>query len=341
MTLCPRPLNGTAGRWQDGPAYPNISVRKGAVPMNYVIGIDSGGTHYRVLACDLQGGQLGSYTGQPANHYCMPYEEVSERVNRSIDACLAQFGGRREEARCLVCGTTGLDSAEDEALLRGLYQGLPGFACPVRVINDAELAHYTVTGGEGVLVISGTGSIAFGRSRAGKTARAGGWMFSILGDEGSGTWVSRAALHEVARWLDGAAPAGPMVQSVCSTLGIADRGDLNRIAARSSVPPWQVPALGKLVNKAAGEGDEAARAILKQAAGMVFSIVEDLVRSLGLEQTEPDFKLGVWGSSILHSAQTMEEFRALAARRFPQAVLCLPGRTAAQGAVSMALELIG
>lgn len=309
--------------------------------MKYVIGIDSGGTNYRVMACDLQGNTLGSYTGVPANHYNITMEEMTERVNRNIDCCLAQFGGSRADACCLVCGTTGLDSPEDERLLGDFYGNLPGFCCPVKVINDAELAHYTVTGGTGVLVISGTGSIAFGRNKAGQTARSGGWIFTILGDEGSGTWVTRAALRYVGRYLDGAVPPGPMVECVCRELNISSRHDLNTLAASAGSPPWYLPPLGKLVNEAAAQGDEAALRILKEAAGLVFAIVEDIVAALGMERTEPDFKLGVWGSNILQSAYVLNEFRALAEQRFPQAVLCLPEHTATEGAVSMALELAG
>lgn len=309
--------------------------------MKYVIGIDSGGTNYRVLACDLQGNVLGNYTGDPANHYYITMEEMSVRVNRNIDRCLEQFGGRRADACCLVCGTTGLDSPEDKKLLDDFYGSLPGFTCPVRVVNDAELAHYTVTGGTGVLIISGTGSIAFGRSRDGREARSGGWLFTILGDEGSGAWVSRAALRYVGRWLDGAVEEGPMVKKVCAELGIASRHDLNSIASRAGTPPWYLPPLGKLVNEAAAEGDEAAAAILRESGALVFAVVEDIVRALDLERTEPDFKLGVWGSNILRSPTVLGEFRARAAKRFPQAVICLPERSATEGAVSMALEMIG
>ena len=308
--------------------------------MKYVIGIDSGGTNYRVMACDLQGNTLGSYTGEPANHYSLPLEACAARINHSIDTCLAQFGGRRADACCLVCGTTGLDSDEDAEILNRLYSGLPGFSCPVKVINDAELAHNTVTGGEGVLVISGTGSIAFGRNKAGRTARSGGWMFTILGDEGSGAWVSRAALRQVGRYLDGAASAGPMVESVCRQLCITSRDDLNRIAAGAGAPPWTLPPLGKLVNEAADAGDAAALAMLRRSAARVFAIVEDIACALDIERTEPDFKIGVWGSNILHSTYILDEFRALAAQRFPQARICLPQRTALEGAVHMALEEI-
>lgn len=308
--------------------------------MKYVIGIDSGGTNFRVEACDLTGNQLAFYIGVPANHYYVDEEELSRRVNANIDACLAMFGGKREDAACLVCGTTGLDSPEDEALLNRFYGSLPGFHCPVKVINDAELAHYTVTGGFGVLVISGTGSIAFGRNKAGQTRRTGGWLFTIQGDEGSGTWISRMALRYVGRWLDGAVPESPLVTMVCEHLHIKDRNDLNTIAARSGTPPWYTPPLAEIVNKAADAGDAAAADILQQAADLVAQLVEDTAAALDMPRTEPNFIIGVWGSAILKSPRMLKTFRARLARTCPQAEIRLPQRSATEGAVAMALDLL-
>jgi N-acetylglucosamine kinase-like BadF-type ATPase len=66
----------------------------------------------------------------------------------------------------------------------------------VAAIPDVELAHRAAfAGGPGVLVIGGTGSIAIARDRRGRARRAGGWG-QLLGDEGSGFWIGRAALHD-------------------------------------------------------------------------------------------------------------------------------------------------
>lgn len=308
--------------------------------MKYVIGIDSGGTNFRVEACDLTGKQLGFYIGIPANHYYVKEDEMLRRVNASIDACLAQFGGKREDAVYLLCGTTGLDSDEDSELLNRFYGSLPGFSCPVKVINDAELAHYTVTGGTGVLVLSGTGSIAFGRNKAGQTARAGGWMFTIHGDEGSGTWISRQALRYIGRWLDGAVPESVMVRMICEELNIHTRSDLNAIALRSGTPPWYTPPLAELVNKAAEAGDEAAADILRQAADHIALLVQDTATALNMFATEPDFTVGLWGSTIVKSPRMQAALRCQLAKTCPQATICLPQRTATAGAVAMALDLL-
>ena len=256
--------------------------------MDYVLGIDSGGTNYRVEAQDTDGHQLGYYVGQPVNHYNFAKEEWQNRINENIDACLAQFGGQRSKVKALVCGTTGIDSDADEVMLNAFYRSLPGFACPMQVVNDAELAHYTVTGGTGVLVISGTGSIAYGRSRDGRTCRTGGWMFTIEGDEGSGTWVSRMALRQVGRYLEGAAPESPLTRAVCATLSIHTRDDLNSVALAGGQAPWGMPHLGKLVNESAEEGDVAAVKILQQAAGLIRHLRADLCDPPGLGQALGD-----------------------------------------------------
>ena len=72
-----------------------------------------------------------------------------------------------------------------------------GYKARVVVVNDALVAlEAAIPGGPGVVIISGTGSIAYGRNAAGEAARAGGWGY-VLGDEGSGYWIGRAALRAV------------------------------------------------------------------------------------------------------------------------------------------------
>ena len=190
--------------------------------MKYVIGIDSGGTNYRLRAASLDGTILGSYVGRPASIYSLENDELIERIGANIDALLETFGGRREDALYILCGTTGADSDEDVEQIHRVYSSLPGFDCPVRILNDVQLAHYAVIGGPGVLIISGTGTIAYAVDAEGNEVRSGGWLFSILGDEGSGAWVSRMALRQLGRFYDGILPRSPLISKVEET-GIGRR----------------------------------------------------------------------------------------------------------------------
>ena len=251
--------------------------------MKFVIGVDSGGTHYRIKACDLSGKCLGYTEGAPANHHYLNPEEMKLRIESSLTDCLGQFGGRIENLCMLVCGTTGIDSKEDYRRLMELYTGIGGSSCPVILMNDAELAHYTVTGGEGVLLISGTGSIVTGKNKNGKTARAGGWPLAILGDEGSGTWVTKMALRHVGRWLDEAVEKTVMTERICDLLGIREREDLIAMALESGINPANLPQLGKLVNEAAEEGDPYAKEILAEAAHHLAALIRDIGYALDLK----------------------------------------------------------
>ncbi|QQO08482.1 N-acetylglucosamine kinase [Breznakiella homolactica] len=303
----------------------------------YVLGIDSGGTHYRVLAVDENGQKLGEYSGGTCSHYYFPREEMVRGINENIDRCLETFGGRREDCRYIVCGTTGLDSKEDEAILIEAYESLAGFSCPVYCINDAELAHHTVTGGVGALVISGTGSIAFGRSSDGRSARTGGWLFSIMGEEGSGSWVSRMALRHLGNCLDGAAERGPLAELVSAETNVHTHKELMDLAVAIGTPPWREPKLGALVDKAADAGDPYAAEIITKAAHEIFKLAETIVTMLQLD-AEPDFKIGIWGSNIVNSRRHREIFTGLIGQRFPRAAVILPSKSAAQGAAELALD---
>lgn len=308
--------------------------------MRYVLGIDSGGTKYRVRAAGMDGRLLGEeYTGTTCGHYLLGQDEMLRRINHHIDACLATFGGHRADCAALVCGTTGYDSEEDGVLLNTVYQSLPGFCCPTQCMNDAQLAHYTVTGGVGVLVISGGGSIGFGRNQKGQTARCGGWLFTIMGDEGSGTWMARMALRHLARWLDGMVPDTLFTQMLREELGISTHRQLMDLAARMAKPFWETPPLSRLADEAAAKGDPYAAEIVRGAASETFTLAAFLADALCLEAENPAFAMGLWGSNAVCSPLHIQTFRESAARRYPQARVLLPEKTATEGAVELALSL--
>ena len=104
----------------------------------------------------------------------------------------------------------------------------------------------------GALVIAGTGSIAFGRNSKGESARVGGWLFTILSDEGSGSYITRKALFHYSRFLDGVrggnAADRPDPGASWATCG---RKDLMLFATEIATPPWTTPSLSVEVNQAA------------------------------------------------------------------------------------------
>jgi N-acetylglucosamine kinase-like BadF-type ATPase len=153
-----------------------------------VIGIDAGGTKTVGLLADEQGRLLGEARGGGANLQTAGELEV-EKV---LDAILEALDpSRRAAALCL--GIAGVDRPADEQVIRGILRRL-GYRDNARVVNDAAIA--LAAGAPervGIVILAGTGSIAYGADRSGRSVRSGGYGF-LLADEGRPTgWAPGAS----------------------------------------------------------------------------------------------------------------------------------------------------
>src|SRR5438034_10766310 len=132
----------------------------------------------------------------------------------------------------------------------------------VQIVGDTIIAlEAAFGGGPGVVVIAGTGSIAYGRNAAGQTARAGGWGFAIS-DEGSGYWIGRAAVGAAIHTLDEKGKS-PLLDTILKTWKLESLDKL--IVTANATPPPNFAALLPAVLAAANAGDSAARDVLAQA----------------------------------------------------------------------------
>ena len=306
--------------------------------MKYILGIDSGGTKYLVRAMNTAGEVLAEYTGVPCRHYQIGEQETAKRVEENITACLSMFGGKREDCLAIAAGISGIDSEEDSVILHRIYRNLDGFDCPIRCLNDAEMTHYTVTGGVGVLVISGTGSIAYGVNEKGESARVGGWLFSIFSDEGSGQYITRKALAHYSRYLVGCYEHTELIALIEERVGKLGRKGLMEFATAIATPPWELPSLSIEVNKAADNGNVYAAEILKDAAVQTSTLADEVIKQLKLYEAE-SFNIGVWGSAIVKSKLHLAEFSRILTEKYPNAKIALPQTDAADGACRMALSM--
>ena len=111
--------------------------------------------------------------------------------------------GDRDVVPDAIClGIAGVDRPDDAAIVRAIMKRI-GYKARVLVVNDALVALESGAPGQpGIVIISGTGSISYGRNAEGMAARSGGWGY-VLGDEGSGYWMGRLALRAIVREADG------------------------------------------------------------------------------------------------------------------------------------------
>jgi N-acetylglucosamine kinase-like BadF-type ATPase len=132
----------------------------------------------------------------------------------------------------------------------------------IEVVGDMVIAmEAAFGGGPGVIVIAGTGSIAYGRNSKGETARAGGWGFAIS-DEGSGHWIGRSAVAACMRDHDeGRAASSALLENIMKAWSVDSREQLVLTANKSA----DFAALAPAVVFAADAGDATARNVLTQA----------------------------------------------------------------------------
>jgi len=152
----------------------------------YVLGIDAGGTKTVCLLADERGEILAESQGGGANLQSAGELDVEKVLHQVMEETLGPHD-IRPDAICL--GIAGVDRPADAQAVQGIMRRI-GFKSRVVVVNDA-LAALVAGAGEqpGVVIVAGTGSIAYGRDAAGRASRAGGWGY-LLGDEGGGFWIA-------------------------------------------------------------------------------------------------------------------------------------------------------
>jgi N-acetylglucosamine kinase-like BadF-type ATPase len=230
----------------------------------YFLGVDGGQSSTTAMIGDETGRVLGVGRGGPCNH-------VGGSVGRGkfLGAIMESLHAARDQAglnaatvkfasACL--GFSG-GPADKESLLRELLQ-----SDHLVVTDDALIALTGATAGEpGLVVIAGTGSIAFGRNANGRTARAGGWGY-LFGDEGGGFWIARQALRTALRWEEGWGTPSSLRARLLDATGSRSMNDLLHRCYTAEFSRPRIAGLSILVNQAAESGDPTALQTLDEAA---------------------------------------------------------------------------
>jgi len=244
--------------------------------MRHVIGIDAGGTKTVGLLADEAGTILAEARGSGAN--LQTHGEL--QVEKVFDGIIDQLSGHGPvSAVCL--GLAGVDRPHDESVIRGILRRL-GHRETARVVNDAVIA--LVAGSPsrlGIVILAGTGSIAYGVDGSGRTARSGGYGF-LLADEGSGYWFGHQALRATVRAFDGRGPQTALTSLVFAALGVTSVAELIPQVYEKGLPKHHIAALASLVQQARDAGDEVAAALVEAAGRELALAVRSVARQIDL-----------------------------------------------------------
>ena len=300
-----------------------------------VVGVDGGGSKTQVIVADGRGKEIATLTG--AASAVRPGEALhsAEVIGALVRDALA-VAEHEERPRMLTVGVAGAGREQERKALQRALEG-ENLAEDVLVVTDAEVAMEDAFGeGPGILLISGTGSVAFGRGPTGTFVRCGGWG-PVCGDEGSGAWIGRRALSVITASHDGREPETRLVGAVLTALQLDEVDDL--VAWASSATAKDFAALAAPVMTLAAERDLRANSICTLAAEELVLHVRTLARQLFVDE-RADLPVALAGG-MMHRGSFL---RRLVEHRLKTAV---PGShlhgeevVAARGAVKLARKAL-
>jgi glucosamine kinase len=279
----------------------------------YYLGIDGGGSKTTCAVGD-EAHQLEIATAGPSNITRVGKDRAREALHQAIrQSCAAsKIDPGQVERACI--GAAGAGREEVASAVRGMVAELiPG---EIEVVGDMEIALAAAFGtGPGVIVIAGTGSIAYGSDAQGRTARAGGWGYAIS-DEGSAHWIGRTAVKTLLRAIDQDAQDQENAQSAAEALPLFSElkaawklNSLDEFVRTANSSP-DFAALFPAVVVVADAGDDLAQRVLMQAGAELGELARIVVRRLFAENSSivPGIPLAMVGGVFRYSSRVRESF---------------------------------
>ncbi len=244
----------------------------------FYAGIDSGGTKCEVLLADSQLNIISSgiYKG---THYSIA---GAEKFSEAVAECIRREAGkiRRDMSDCLrICvGAAGAREGSDRNAIKSALASLTG--SKARITTDAMTALAgSFGGGEGAILISGTGSVLYGLAND-KLFRVGGWG-RIIGDEGSGYWIGRRALNLISKEYD-EKKNGRGISFLSRKISREFSINRSNINSRIFRKDFAIQSVAPVVLHTAAEGCSLSKKIVDEAVDGLMWHIESFIRISGI-----------------------------------------------------------
>lgn len=280
------------------------------------LGVDGGGTKTAFCLVTADGEVTAQVQAPSTDYFSVGIELVGRVLRDGITAVCAEAGITAAEIRHAFFGLpTYGEASGDVPTLNAAARDALGhdrYACG----NDVVCGWAGSLGGaDGINIVSGTGSIAYGENE-GRATRAGGWG-ELFSDEGSAYWIGIRGLGRFSKMSDGRIAPGPLYGLIQEHLGLDEDLDVIDIVLNR----WQgsrgkIAALCPVVVTAAEQGDRHASDILAEAARELADIVDAARVRLGFEHGHPvpvSYSGGVFRSGPL----ILDAFRRELKARYP------------------------
>ena len=284
----------------------------------YFVGVDGGGTKTALVACTVDGRVIASAMCGPLNYNFIGIDAALKNLCKGIEA----LGLPKGSIAAVGIGDPSIDDKSESPSAKEFAKRAGKFLhAPVYVRSDAYMTLFALTSGKkpGVLVISGTGSMAIGENPEGEILVSGGWG-RITGDEGSGYYIGREGICAALRAADAVAPQTTLTTAALSYFGVCNPRQLIPVFYGEEEP--DIAGFSRCVAQCAADGDKIAMEILLDAADRLVRYATSLI---GYCQTDV---VGVWGSVLCKNEIVRRAFEDGIKERFPRIKICEPAISA-------------
>ena len=242
----------------------------------WAIGMDGGGTKIAALCRSSdESSPLRRSESGPCNIAAMEPAAAAENAVK----CVTQLNIAPDNVGAVVIGVAGYSAVQRRRRFTELLQAtFP--AAIVEVFSDFQIAHSgAFPDGVGVIVIAGTGSVAYGVNPIGESAIVGGYGY-LIDDSGTGYGLGRQVLVGAGKTFDGIAGCDLLTALFIAKTGIRTREDLIAAIYGGSLDRASVASLAPLVTEAANGGDAYANSLLMHAGGALARLAQSTISGL-------------------------------------------------------------
>lgn len=304
--------------------------------MDFVLGVDGGGSSTRVAIVSFDGEVLAEGSAGPGNLHDVGEGGLSRNLDEARSAAFDALGIEPRPAAAAFLGMASVVTPQD----RRRVAALAGTFAPTEHIHVDHDLRISLAGGlagrPGIAVIAGTGSSCFGRNAEGATWMAGGWG-SLLDDRGSAFDLGRGALAACVRAFDGRGPETLLSERVWARLGLSAWRELLSKVDEGELSRSGIAGLAPLVTDSALEGDQVARDLIEAGVEELARAVRAVASKLGMEAPEISPTGGLASAGPVHR----EPFVRAVRRHLPEAKVVDPRLSPVHGAGLLALESLG
>ncbi|UJL45402.1 ROK family protein [Virgibacillus sp. NKC19-16] len=233
--------------------------------MNYVIGIDGGGTKTKAVIVDMKGKVVAQETVGPTNPNVVSKKELQHTFQTLFHSLRQQAPPHFSNILSVFAGVSGAGNATNKKVLQETIEPLIENNIPIQIEADAINALYSGSyGAPGIVQIAGTGSITYGINSNLEHHRVGGWGY-LFGDEGSGYDIGRKGIMAALQSVDGRASETILLPMIYAHFNVTNAQDLIRGIYASPTSKSEISPVAEIVFQGFKDDDPIAEGIIAEA----------------------------------------------------------------------------